>query len=275
MAKSPRSSRSSRMKPAMRAHYINSHNLNMKRLEQQAHKLILRTYRRQHPRIIAYIHSGYDPAQLVTHLPKFYKDSIKPLWKSTLRVIWSNAAEEADSFINDWIDPNAVKKDWTDAATEWMDSWGAGRIDSITNSDRSRMNTILSDGAARGQTPQEIASNLTDNFDDMTTGRAMNIARTETNGAYNYSSLQTATDVAGNWTKEWCTTSENPRPAHEDADGQEVPIDEPFDVDGEELMYPGDPSGSEGNVINCQCTMTYNSPSGGTEGAGAAPEGEE
>jgi hypothetical protein len=34
------------------------------------------------------------------------------------------------------------------------------------------------------------------------------------------------------------------------------PIDKPFDVGGEQLMYPGDPDGgSPGNTINCRCTV--------------------
>ncbi len=76
-------------------------------------------------------------------------------------------------------------------------------------------------------------------------------------------------------TKTWETTSDNPRPAHEDADGQEVPIDEPFDVDGEDLDYPGDPNGSDGNVINCMCIMSYDyggAAEGEAEGGGAEEE---
>lgn len=56
--------------------------------------------------------------------------------------------------------------------------------------------------------------------------------------------------------KRWVSQSdEKVRAAHLDANGQEVPIDEPFVVDGEELMYPGDTSlgASAGNVINCRC----------------------
>jgi len=34
-------------------------------------------------------------------------------------------------------------------------------------------------------------------------------------------------------------------------------MEEPFDVDGEDLQYPGDPAGSAGNTINCLCSMTY------------------
>jgi hypothetical protein len=36
-----------------------------------------------------------------------------------------------------------------------------------------------------------------------------------------------------------------------------IPIDEPFVVDGEDLMYPHDPSGSAENNINCGCTAVY------------------
>jgi uncharacterized protein with gpF-like domain len=244
----------------------------MRRLEQQAHKLARRVYRKQKPHVVDFVRSGSSVKQLQRELKYFYKESIRPIWAATLKQVWQNASEEADSTIKEWINPNAVKKAWADSAKDWMDQWGAGRIDSITNADRSRMNTILSDGAEQGLSPKEIAGNLGDNFEDMTSGRAMTIAQTETNGAYNYSSLQAATDVAPNWVKEWIVTSDNPRPAHEDADGQEVPIDEPFDVDGEDLMYPGDPSGSEGNTINCQCTVGYNSP---TESGGASESSDE
>jgi hypothetical protein len=40
---------------------------------------------------------------------------------------------------------------------------------------------------------------------------------------------------------------------HSDADGQEQPVGTPFDVDGEDMMYPGDPAGSDENTINCRC----------------------
>jgi len=39
-----------------------------------------------------------------------------------------------------------------------------------------------------------------------------------------------------------------------DESGQRVKISEPFTVSGESLMFPGDPVGSAGNVINCRCT---------------------
>lgn len=40
---------------------------------------------------------------------------------------------------------------------------------------------------------------------------------------------------------------------HVEADGQRVEIGQSFIVSGESLRYPGDPSGSLGNIINCRC----------------------
>jgi len=49
------------------------------------------------------------------------------------------------------------------------------------------------------------------------------------------------------------------RDDHLAADGQTVPVNEPFVVGGEQLMFPGDTSlgASAGNVINCRCGSTY------------------
>jgi vacuolar-type H+-ATPase subunit H len=56
--------------------------------------------------------------------------------------------------------------------------------------------------------------------------------------------------------KQWVSTADDrSRDEHLQADGQIVDIDKPFRVGGEDLMYPGDESGSAGNTINCRCTM--------------------
>lgn len=56
--------------------------------------------------------------------------------------------------------------------------------------------------------------------------------------------------------KEWVAVNDNrTRPSHRHANGQQVSLDQPFNVGGEELMYPGDSNGSASNVINCRCTM--------------------
>ena len=34
-------------------------------------------------------------------------------------------------------------------------------------------------------------------------------------------------------------------------------MNEPFIVNGEPLMYAGDPAGSAANVVNCRCVVLY------------------
>lgn len=56
--------------------------------------------------------------------------------------------------------------------------------------------------------------------------------------------------------KRWVSRHDSKvRPGHAAADGQVVPVDAVFDVDGEYLRFPGDPQGSPGNVINCRCVV--------------------
>lgn len=58
--------------------------------------------------------------------------------------------------------------------------------------------------------------------------------------------------------KVWIAIHDNRvRHTHLGADGQ-VSRDGKFNVGGEILEYPGDPSGSAGNTINCRCTITAN-----------------
>lgn len=52
----------------------------------------------------------------------------------------------------------------------------------------------------------------------------------------------------------WLSTIDSrTRPAHAAADGQRVPLRQPFTVGGAQLMFPGDPTGPAAQVINCRC----------------------
>jgi HK97 family phage portal protein len=83
--------------------------------------------------------------------------------------------------------------------------------------------------------------------------RRENIARSETIRSSN--AAATATYEAWNVeAREWLATLDGRgRPAHMAANGQIRPMGEPFNVGGEELMYPGDPEGSPENTCECRC----------------------
>lgn len=65
-------------------------------------------------------------------------------------------------------------------------------------------------------------------------------------------------------TKTWHCMFANSRDSHMDADGQTVPVEEPFVLENGEGMYPGDPDLPAEEACNCQCWLTYSveSPAG-------------
>lgn len=68
-------------------------------------------------------------------------------------------------------------------------------------------------------------------------------------------SLEDARERHPDLKKQWqhINAARVPRLTHIAADGQVREIDEAFDVDGEQLMYPRDPAASAYNTINCHC----------------------
>lgn len=92
--------------------------------------------------------------------------------------------------------------------------------------------------------------------------RAELIARTETAAARNAAAHAAASDVASagvSMMKVWSAAmDERTRPDHVAADGQRRGIEEPFNVGGEPLDFPGDRiHGSAAQTINCRCVASY------------------
>ena len=124
----------------------------------------------------------------------------------------------------------------------------------VTDTTYSAIQQALADGVANGASIDDLASAVQHVFDVADRSRALTIARTEvisaSNGSASLAAAQLPADVAGG--QEWISTRDGrTRDDHADADGQVVVMGAPFDVGGEPLLYPGDPAGDGGNVINC------------------------
>ena len=58
--------------------------------------------------------------------------------------------------------------------------------------------------------------------------------------------------------KKWIATLDSKtRDTHAELDGQEVDEDQPFVVNGMEIMYPGDPNADPSLVYNCRCSLGW------------------
>jgi len=110
-------------------------------------------------------------------------------------------------------------------------------------------------GLSRSETIEQIRAGIEEVYEFAAEGRATRIARTEVIGAANAGSIETMKKL-GAVAKEWLSSRDDlVRDTHEAMDGQRVKMTEPFiSPDGESLQFPGDPSASPGEIINCRCT---------------------
>lgn len=132
------------------------------------------------------------------------------------------------------------------------------RITSVSDTTRQQIVDQIRRGELQGMGVDEIARAITKAVPLISRQRGALISRTETHGAANYGADAAAKETGLRLRKEWIAASdERTRQEHADADGQIVNMDEPFRVGGELLMYPGDPAGSAGNVINCRCSVSH------------------
>lgn len=155
-------------------------------------------------------------------------------------------------------------------AEAWFSDYTAKFSTPIQDTSERQISAMLQQGQREGWSVPQMQGGLTQMFQQWIAGdvdaadfagerlpsyRTEAIARTETQRSY-AAGTQQIYKSAGVEHKEWLSTTDGrEREEHALANGQVVKVDEPFIVGGEALDFPGDPSGSPGNVINCRCTL--------------------
>jgi HK97 family phage portal protein len=133
----------------------------------------------------------------------------------------------------------------------------------VTDTTYRAITDAMSEGVTEGEGIPDIASRIRAVFADATSNRSVVIARTEVISGFNASALSAASSlphdvVAG---QQWIATRDSrTRPSHATADGQIVPVGQPFMVGGAAGMYPGDPALPAGETIQCRCTVAFLTP---------------
>jgi len=128
----------------------------------------------------------------------------------------------------------------------------------ITGINRTTQNMVarqLRQGLEAGEGLNELTARIKTTLGS-NRARALGIARTQTAGAVG-TGRHAGMGQAGVELKAWITSGDTEvRDSHKNAGvkyAEGIPLEQPFEVDGEMLMYPGDPAGSAGNIINCRC----------------------
>lgn len=125
--------------------------------------------------------------------------------------------------------------------------WQEGQIQSVT------LQSIL-----QGESIPNMSKRIAREMGETNHAATIRYARTAVTGAENagrQAGYERARDMGIDLQKTWLATLDGrTRHEHRILDGQTVPVDEPFKVDGMEIMYPGDPSADPSLVWNCRCT---------------------
>ena len=158
---------------------------------------------------------------------------------------------------------NKFLSEWSRRLLEFLLNESSVRITSVRRTFIKYIQEVLAQGIADGKDISEIATDLQRLIQRRNFYRwqALTIARTETTTAANFASIVSA-DVSGVVSdKMWISardarTRRKPKNKfdHFNMNGVKVGVNEDFIVSGEKMRFPGDPKGSEGNVINCRCS---------------------
>ena len=161
----------------------------------------------------------------------------------------------------------SVNEQNTDKNTQ--DSIRQTEIQKVVDSYRQTLNNRLIDVFGDKPYEPEYVSRLSDEIIDTTTRhpdddyylskeRALLIGQNESNTTFNHIDYTEAKESGKRYKVWYAELDDKTREDHIEVDGTRIPIDEMFDVGGEQLRYPHDfMFGSAKNLVNCRCTCRY------------------
>ena len=122
-----------------------------------------------------------------------------------------------------------------------------------------QLTSAMTQAIVQGEAIEDIAERLVSSVAGMNERVAIRNARTATTSAENggrYNGYRRLKSAGVDMTVEWQATLDGrTRHTHRLLDGQRRDVDKPFEVDGQKILYAGDPYAPQGLIWNCRCTM--------------------
>jgi hypothetical protein len=140
--------------------------------------------------------------------------------------------------------------------SEWVSTQAVRKAQMIADTDRDDVRGAIQGGIDEGLGTEEIARRIR-KVSQLTPFRAATVARTETNSAATFGSIQSVRqaeqELGVRMLKVWLPTMDDrTREAHREmVNHPAIPLDEKFTVGGEAMDRPGDPGASAENTVNC------------------------
>lgn len=238
-----------------------------KRHEDEYEKQIAAYFEQERKAVVAAIKSSSSSSQYVlsgraegaiNDQQDDLKDILMDLYQDVAVDFGSSVANQLGGkkgFISDFI------KLFGNSQLKYLLTLAGQKIQQITGTTLAKIRLELADGVAQGESIPELAKRLdTLYLTQIIPNRSTNIVRTEVVASSNFGSHEAAVQSGLTLKKVWLATDDNrTRKTHSEADGQEVDMDKPFEVGGEQMMYPGDSSfgATADELCQCRCSIFY------------------
>jgi hypothetical protein len=184
------------------------------------------------------------------------------MWRDSFTAIGERVLDQLSEKHGPLVESKQLSDTILTALDRWTRIWRDFKIQAISKATESQIRRMVSRGIAEGDGMEAIAVQIRREAPVISALRSEIITRTETHSAANAGSFEVAKESGVVRIKNWVHVDDDRVRDGDNTDFDHtnvasVPINEPFIVSGEELMYPGDPNASAGNYIRCRCAMTY------------------
>lgn len=239
-----------------------------------------------------------SPEAAVKRIKSYFKSDAEAGWMSAFKTAWVETGNATivymhefltakSAYVDGFYDPYSYTPSYFYGKTynlqlkqdvaETQDVWSQqvneritgdafhDKIVGINSTTEDKIHNTIADGVAEGKGHYEIGQDVESKLDETWPGRGMTISRTEANSAMNQATREDMKATAPDLWKTWSTTGmDNVRDWHAEVDGESLPQEEMFTVNGEEMNGPGDDNASPENLINCACCLLAEEPQAGT-----------
>lgn len=221
--------------------------------------------------------AGFEADDIVA-LPEGFKPDLEAI----LADVWLYASRAGGDGVLDGLKgafPHLESKDaaatlWEQIRDAFVEQYGTQKVTRIFETTRTQLLRMIQAGIQDGKGIEAMVSDIREAIPELSRTRAHIIARTETHGASRHASQAVARTARFPLNKTWLIVrdartrdfgeadGEDDEFNHRQMDGVTIPLSQPYFVPTvygtrEPLMFPGDPNGSAGNIINCRCGERY------------------
>ena len=189
-----------------------------------------------------------------------------------LQDLWTASADGSSKLMMAFLQTKATDT-VRGLVQDYINQFGSRTADQILATSQRQIRDLMSGGLAAGEAADAVYEELLGKIPEIADLRGLLITRTESHSATQFAAWQLARRSSVPLTKVWnAVNDERTRDFgelgrisqfnHRVMDGQKVGLNDSFLIPRiiggyENLMFPGDPRGSAGNVINCRCIQTY------------------